>query len=304
MRREREAPRLPAHPPNLVGSIPLEDLGVLMVDERDTTYTHAVLAAMAEAGAAVVICGRDHLPSAMLLPLSGGSLVLDRLDVQLGVSKPRRKQVWTQVVSAKIEGQAANLGHKRSESEMLRALARSVRSGDPENTEAHAAQRYWPALFEDCPLVQQPFRRRPGDREASVPNNLLDYGYAAVRAALARAIVSAGLLPALGVKHRRRDNAFCLADDLVEPLRPLVDARVRRLALENRVGLDQPTKAELLVLLTAPVRVGEAIGPLYAALPRYVASFIRVLSGAESRLAVPRWWDLPEVVPPPGKDEA
>lgn len=287
LRRDREPRRLPAHPENLAGSVPLEDLGIVMVDERDTTYSHAALAKMAEHGVVVVVCGRDHLPCGMYVPFGGGSSFLDRMDAQFSATRPRCKRAWSAIVAAKVLAQAANLGHDEPTRVRLLHLAGSVRSGDPENVEAQAAQRYWPALFAGCPAVADPFRRRPGDRSAAPPNNLLDYGYAAVRAAVCRAILSAGLHPALGIKHRRRDNPFCLADDLVEPLRPIVDAQVLRLAEESRLGLDQPTKAELLVLLTATVTVGDASGPLYSALPRYIASFVRVLTGESDRLTIP-----------------
>lgn len=287
LRRVREPQRLPAHPENLVGSVPLEDLGVIMVDERDTTYTHHTLAKLAEHQVALVVCGRDHLPCGMFIPFGIGSAVVDRIDTQLQASKPRCKRVWSALVTAKIRAQCWNLDHDPQVQQRLRVMLREMRSGDPANLEAQAAQRYWPVVFAGFPHIIHPFRRRPGDPSAKPPNNLLDYGYAAVRAAVCRAIVSAGLLPAIGIHHRRRDNPFCLADDLVEPLRPMVDATVQRLVEEGKLHLDQPTKAELLMLLTATFQVGSTSGPLYSALPRYIASFVRVLTGEDDRLLVP-----------------
>ena len=169
----------------------------------------------------------------------------------------------------------------------LRSLARQVRSGDPDNVEAQAAVIYWPVLFAHCPRVPAPFRRAAGDRSAAPPNNLLDYGYAALRAAVARAIVSAGLLPALGIKHMGRSNPFCLADDLMEPLRPLVDRRAISLAERGELVLDQPTKAGLLAVLTDEVLVESQSGPLLVAVTRYVASFVRVLAGEAETLCIP-----------------
>lgn len=280
LRRGVPPARLPAHPPNLVGSVPIEDLGVLMVDERETTYSHALLAEIAEQGGALVVCGRDHHPVGMYLPLSTNTQLLSRLESQLTVSKPTLKRLWQVVVQAKIRAQAANLANPADRDRLL-ALADRVRSGDAGNTEAVAAALYWPAIFRGVPGISQPFRRVHGDRSAPPPNNLLDYGYAALRATIARAIVSAGLLPALGIKHRGRGNPFCLADDLMEPLRPLMDARVRYLALRGDFQLDQPTKAELLRVLAEPVYRADQRSPLLVAASGIVADVVEVLCSRE-----------------------
>ena len=289
LRRTETPQRLPARPENLAASIPCEDIGVVMVDSRETTYSHWALAQLAEHGAALVVCGGDHHPAGLYLPISNNTQLLSRLDSQLNASKPARKRLWSAVVSAKVSAQAVALPPMPSHDDVrhkLRQLARSVRSGDPMNI-AQAAAIYWPAMFNACNEVAQPFRRRPGDRSASPPNNLLDYGYSALRAAVARALVSAGLLPAIGIQHRGRSNPFCLADDLMEPLRPAVDLQARWLAERGELSLDQPTKAELLSVLTNKVTTGGESGPLLVALHRYVASFIRVLSGEQKDLSIP-----------------
>lgn len=288
--------RLPAHPPNLARAIPCEDLGVVMVDSRETTYSHHALARLAEHGAAVVICGQDHHPVAMCLPISTNTELLARLDAQIGASKPMLKRMWQQIVVAKIRAQTGALppcGGARVQEvrRKLLSLASRVRSGDPENVEAQAASIYWPALFDGCECVAAPFRRVAGDRLAKSPNSLLDYGYSALRAALARAIVAAGLLPALGIKHVGRSNPFCLADDLMEPLRPLTDRRVRWLAQRGEVELCQPVKAELLGVLTDEIGSDGLKGPLLVAVTRYVASFVRVLSGEDAALEIPAHGD-------------
>lgn len=290
---EEARKRLPANPPNLAGSIPCEDLGVIMVDSRDTSYSHHALAKIAEHGAALVICGSNHLPVGMYLPLSTNTQLLARLDDQLNASKPTIKRLWQQIVSSKVRAQAkvlAMLGGTAAEKtrDKLLALSQHVRSGDPENIEAQAAAAYWPVLFAHCPAVPAPFRRAAGERTAAPPNNLLDYGYAALRAAVARAIVSAGLLPAFGIKHQGRSNPFCLADDLMEPLRPLVDRRVLSLAERGELSLGQPTKAELLAVLTEEVAIDNQSGPLLVAVTRYVAGFVRVLAGEAETLGIPR----------------
>lgn len=289
--RKLDPPRpLPAHPPNLAGSIPCEDLGVLMVDERDTTYSHWALVKLAEHGCALVVCGRDHHPVGMYLPIAANTELLSRLDAQLNASKPTVKRLWTDIVRAKVRAQAAALPlgvESSAPRDKLLALSSRVRSGDPDNIEAQAAAVYWPEVFLTSRHIIHPFRRRAGELRAEPPNNLLDYGYAALRAAVARALVSAGLLPALGIKHRGRSNPFCLADDLMEPLRPLVDVRVRWLVERGEIGLDQIVKAELLGVLTEEVECGDLRGPLLVALTRYIASIVRVLSGEADRPSVP-----------------
>lgn len=291
-RRGDEIRKLPARPENLAASIPCEDLGVVMVDSRETTYSHHALARLADHGAAVVLCGRDHHPVAMCLPISRNTELLARLDAQLHASKPVQKRMWQRIVSAKVRAQAAALPPFGGEAvekarTRLRTIASRVRSGDPENIEAQAAAAYWPVLFTGCDGVVHPFRRAAGDRSATPPNNLLDYGYAALRAAVARALVSAGLLPAIGIKHKGRSNPFCLADDLMEPLRPLVDRRVRWLAERGETELTQPVKAELLAVLTEEIGTDGAKGPLLVAVGRYVGGFVRVLMREDEVLEIP-----------------
>ena len=225
-----------------------------------------------------MICARNHLPAGLLLPLGEHTEVVWRIHDQLAAKKPLKKQLWRQLVQVKIRAQAANLAADSPVRRKLLILAREVRSGDPANVEAQAARVYWQALFGEA------FRRNPDGDGA---NSLLNYGYAVLRAAVARAIVGAGLLPALGLHHANRGNAFCLADDLIEPLRPLVDARVRALAASDCVELNPKTKAVLLEILTAEVRVAEQTGPLLVALHRMVASLVHCYQGAAKRLEIP-----------------
>jgi CRISPR-associated protein Cas1 len=262
-----------------VGQVPCEDIGVVLVDHPQTTYTHSALAKLAESDAAVVICGRDHLPAAILLPMADHSQVVWRLDAQLNVSRPLRKQLWRQLVVAKIQAQARNVPADQPAHRKLLALAREVRSGDPTNIEAQAARVYW------CNwLWQEEFRRDP---DGPGLNSFLNYGYAVLRAAVARAIVAAGLLPSLGLHHRNRSNSFCLADDLLEPLRPLVDDRVRELARQGYDELNQPAKAALLEILAERVRTSDEVGPLMVQLHRYVASLVHCFTGEQRELEIP-----------------
>jgi CRISPR-associated protein Cas1 len=269
-----------------VASIPCEDLGFVAVDHPQTTYSHAALTTLLEEGAVLLLCGRDHLPAGLLLPLSEHHQVVWRLHSQIDASLPLKKRLWQQLVRGKILAQAANLDPDGAAARQLLNLARAVRSGDPANCEAQAARIYWANWLLQGPQTDDslPFRRDPDQPGI---NALLNYGYAVLRAALARALVSGGLQPAIGVHHSNRANAFCLADDLIEPLRPLVDARARALAFDGHDELTQPAKAELLDLLTLEVATGDFRGPLLVALHRYVASFVRVLDGQAKRLEIP-----------------
>lgn len=274
----------PVAPPEELApaSVPCEDIGMVLVDHPRTTYSHSALAALIEHGALLIVCGRKHLPAGLLLPLPEHGQVAWRLQEQIALGKPLRKRLWKQLIVAKIRAQAANLPDDAPARERLRKLAREVRSGDPANVEAQAARIYWSRWLGD----DDAFRRRPQGED--IANSLLNYGYALVRAALARALVAAGLLPALGLHHANRANAFALADDLIEPLRPLVDHRVRTLLQAGCDGeLDQPTKARLLDLLTVTVSCDKSTGPLMVALHRYAASLAACLAGQADRLLIP-----------------
>jgi CRISPR-associated protein Cas1 len=262
------------------GVIPCEDIGVVVVDQPQTTYSHGALAALARWQAVLVVCGANHLPAAMLLPLADHCEVVWRIKEQLSVRKPVRKQLWRQLIRAKIRAQALMLPKESPARLKLLTLSKMVRSGDPNNVESHAARAYWANW-----LPEGTFKR---DADLSDLNMFLNYGYAILRAAVARAIVAAGLLPALGLVHSNRSNAFCLADDLMEPLRPLVDRRVRELHAESRHELDRKEKAFLLEVLTEPVRLGKENGPLMVSLHRMVASLVKCFQGKEKRLEIPR----------------
>lgn len=264
-------------------TIPCEDVGVLVIDEPGTTVSHGALGALMQSGAVVVICGRDHLPAGLLLPTSTHSEVVIRLHEQIGAGKPLKKRLWKQLVAAKIRAQAANLDRQCPKRRKLHALADEVRSGDPSNVEAHAAKVYWSAWL-GILGEGKPFRRDP---DGDPPNNFLNYGYAVLRAAVSRALVGAGLHPALGLHHSNRSNAFCLADDLLEPLRPLVDARARQLFLAGADHLDQPAKASLLEVLVERVQTDDERGPLMVAIHRMVSSLAQCYGGSGDRLVIP-----------------
>lgn len=287
-RRGARAQHDPDHRPT--PAIPCEDIGVLLVDHPAVTYSHGALTTLLEHDAAVVLCGRNHLPIGLLLPIAEHSQVVWRVQAQINVPKPVRKRLWQQIIRAKIRAQAANLLPDTLTRTKLLGLARNVRSGDPDNLEAQAARAYWPAWLqtihaEAAGRAAVPDFRRDADGPA--PNNLLNYGYAVLRAAVARALVCAGLFPALGLKHSNRSNAFCLADDLVEPLRPMVDAAVSGLARQGVLELGPDSKKALLGLLASDVELAGQTGPLMVALHRFAASLAKCLDGDAEELEIP-----------------
>ena len=263
-------------------SLPMEDLGVVIVDDCRATYTQAVFLELLAAGATVMVTGRNHLPVGLMLPLAAHHVQTERHRAQVTAREPVKKRAWQAVVRAKIRQQGAVLEHFTGESAGLVAMARRVRSGDPDNHEAQAAQRYWPHLF------GADFRR---DREAEGVNALLNYGYAVVRAAMARAVVAAGLIPSLGIFHHNRSNPFCLADDLFEPYRPFVDWRVKHMlqaATGEAPALEQrETRGALLSLLNETVVVDRRQWPLLLALHTSATSLSRLFTDGQTNLALP-----------------
>lgn len=262
-----------------VGQFSAEDVGVLIVDTPTARYTHGTLIQLLDYGAVIVLCGADHLPAGILTSCAGNTLQTERLGAQLGATRPLKKRLWQQVVQQKVRNQAANLAEGSKERCELLDLAKRVRSGDPGNTEARAARLYWQAW-----LPTDGFRR---GNKTEAPNNFLNYGYAVVRAAVARAIAGAGLHPSIGIHHHNRYDPFCLADDLVEPLRPLVDRAARDLFLEGQEEINRETKSRLLALLLEPVALRGARGPLFVHLERMLASLVRCYAGETVKLDVP-----------------
>lgn len=261
-------------------TLPIEDLGVVIVDDVRATYTQAVFLELLAAGATVMVTGRDHLPAGMMLPLDAHHVQTERHRAQVGAGEPVKKRAWQALIRSKIAQQGAVLTHFTGDHGGLAAMSRRVRSGDPDNLEAQAAQRYWPRLFGGA------FRR---DRDADGINTLLNYGYAVVRAAAARAVVAAGLIPSLGVFHRNRGNPFCLADDLLEPYRPYVDWRVKLLLDGSETPRldDRSTRAPLLSLFNETIVVGGRRTPLLLALQVSATSLSHVLTGVDRALVLP-----------------
>ena len=261
-------------------SVPIEDMGILILDQTAITHTQGLLTACFENNVAVLICNAKHTPGGILLPLEGNSLHSRTIAQQVQITEPIRKRLWQTIVRAKIREQAKVLLHATGDNAPLPAYAAKVKSGDPDNLEAQAARIYWQKLF------GQTFCRDP---DVSGINSLLNYGYAVMRAAVARAIVGTGLHPALGLHHHNQYNSFCLADDLVEPLRPVVDLKVFELCkkLTDEPMLTPENKRALLEILSADCIVNEQRLPLMTSLHYYAASVRKVICGECKRVEIP-----------------
>jgi CRISPR-associated protein Cas1 len=261
--------------------IPCEDIGVLLVDHQGVTYTHSVFTELLRHGAAVVLCGGNHHPSGMLLPIESSTLQSERFREQIEAKEPVKKRLWRQIIRAKIRHQAKVIGKGSDAYTGLMELSRRVRSGDPDNIEARASRLYWGHY-----LAEVQFHR---DIDGAAPNNLLNYGYMVMRAAVARALCSAGLLPSLGIHHCNRYNAFCLADDVLEPFRGFVEAKVKEIVKsgEDCEELTQQIKAKLLEVLYDEVDISGLKGPLMVGLHRTCASLQRVFAGEQKEMELP-----------------
>ncbi len=264
-------------------TIPIEDIGVVVLDNKQITITQGVLEVLLENNCAVITCDSSHLPVGLMLPLCGNTTQNERFRCQLDASLPLKKQLWQQTVQYKIRNQAAvlQMTHGSVARNML-AWAADVKSGDSDNLEARAAVFYWRNLFADIPNFT-------GEREGVAPNNLLNYGYAILRAIVARGLVPSGLLPTLGIHHHNRYNAYCLADDIMEPYRPYVDALVVKLRQRGAVGdeLSIEMKRELLQIPTLDVTIGGKRSPLMVAVGQTTASLYRCFNGEQRKITYP-----------------
>lgn len=262
---------------------PIEDLGVVVLDNKQITITSGLLEALLENNCAVITCDSKCLPVGLMLPLYGNTTQNERFRQQIEASLPLKKQLWQQTIKAKIENQASVLSDCSGEVvKCMRIWASDVRSGDPDNLEARAAAYYWKSLFPNI----DGFTR---DRDGVPPNNLLNYGYSILRAVVARGLVISGLLPTFGIHHHNRYNAYCLADDIMEPYRPYVDELVFRLveSYGSKIELSKEVKARLLTIPTIDVRIGGKRSPLMVAVGQTTASLYRCFTGELRRISYP-----------------
>lgn len=264
-------------------TIPIEDIGIVVLDNKRITITQGVMEALLENNAAIVTCNESHLPIGMHLPLVGNTTQTERMRYQIEASLPLKKQLWQQTISAKIQNQAAVLKQMRgTEVRNMLKWASEVKSGDSENLEARAAVYYWQNAF---PMIEGFTRSREGES----PNNLLNYGYAILRAIVARALVSSGLLTTLGIHHRNKYNPFCLADDVMEPYRLYVDCLVMRLydKYPDCEELTKELKAELLSIPVLDVVINGKRSPLMIAVSTTISSLQKCYSGELRKIVYP-----------------
>lgn len=266
---------------------PIEDIGVVVLDNKQITITQGLIEALLENNCSVITCDSHSMPVGLLLPLCGNSVQSERFQDQISASLPLRKQLWQQTVKAKINNQAQTLSVcTQAETRCMRRWSDSVKSGDADNLEARAAAYYWKKLFANIKGLEGFTRNRDGGE----PNNLLNYGYAILRAVVARALVCSGLLPTFGIHHHNRYNAYCLADDVMEPYRPYVDELVYSIVCERGVGnldLTREVKSRLLAIPTLDVVISGKRSPLMVGVAQTTASLYRCFSGEQRVVAYP-----------------
>lgn len=266
-------------------TIPIEDIGVIILDHKQITITHGLLEMLLDNNCAIITCDSSHLPVGLMLPLCGNTTQSERFREQIDASIPLKKQLWQQTIKSKIENQAFLLEDTRKVIvNNMRIWANDVKSGDPDNYEARAAVYYWANLF---PHISD-FTRH---REGVAPNALLNYGYAILRAIVAKSLVSSGLLPTLGIHHHNKYNAYCLADDIMEPYRPFVDKLIVELP-ENELrgeNLTSELKMKLLSIPVLDVVINGKRSPLMIAVSQTTASLYKCFSGEVRKISYPEW---------------
>ncbi len=265
-------------------STPIEDIGVLILDHQQITVSQALIAKLLANNVAFITCDSTHHPVGLLLNLDGNTLQSQKFQDQMEASVPLKKQLWQQTVSAKLNNQAAMLESIRVPARNIRNWANEVKSGDSGNHEAMAAAYYWKNLFPDF----LEFRR---ERYGPPPNNLLNYGYAILRAVVARALVSSGLLPTFGIFHKNQYNAYCLADDIMEPYRPFVDMVVVGIVRMNGrfLELTPNMKRDLLGVPAMDVRINDEKSTLMVAVQKTTSSLAKCFAGKQRKILYPDW---------------
>ena len=267
-----------------VRTIPVEDIGIVILDNKQITLTHGLMEALLENNCALITCGSNRMPLGLLLPLEGNTVQSERFTAQIEASLPLKKQLWQQTVQCKILNQAYVLRTMRNQIvSNMQKWVNDVKSGDSDNLEGRAAAYYWKNLF---PTIED-FTR---GREGVPPNNLLNYGYAILRAIVARSLVASGLLPTLGIHHHNRYNAYCLADDIMEPYRPFVDKLVLEIVDAEQFSsedLSKEIKAKLLQIPVLDVMIGGQRSPLMSAVAQTSASLAKCYLGESRKISYP-----------------
>lgn len=274
-----------------VRTIPIEDIGIVILDNKQITITHGLLEALLDNNAAVITCNSKRMPQGLLLPLEKNTTQSERFQAQIEASLPLKKQLWQQTIIAKIENQGSLLQSQlNKEVKNMRKWAKDVKSGDSSNLEARAAAYYWKNIFTE-------FENFSRDRYGEYPNNLLNYGYAILRAVVARSLVASGLLPTFGIFHRNKYNAYCLADDIMEPYRPFVDKLILQIWNEERkkgnnlddlaFGLTKEIKTKLLQIPVLDVNINGERNPLMIAVAQTSSSLAKCYLGESRKISYP-----------------
>lgn len=256
---------------------------MIVLDHQQITLTHGLLEKLLENNTAIITCDNNRMPSGLLLPLSGNTTQQERWHNQIEASVPLKKQLWQQTIKAKISNQATLLERRCNiKTRNMRYWSEEVKSGDTENHEARAAAYYWNNIF---PFLSD-FRR---GREEDPPNNILNYGYAILRAIVARALVSSGLMPTFGIHHCNRYNAFCLADDIMEPYRPYIDNIVWNIIQQgyDYQVLSKDIKQILLQIPVIEVIIDGNRSPLMIGVQKTTASLYKCFSGELRKISYP-----------------
>lgn len=265
-----------------VRTIPIEDIGIVILDHKQITITQVLIESLLDNNCALITCDSKRMPVGLMLPLYGNTIQNERFRHQIDSSLPLKKQLWQQTVQSKIMNQSALLDRQTGEHhENMVVWAKDVRSGDPDNMEGRAAAYYWKNIF------PKKFNFTRG-QDGAEPNNLLNYGYAILRAIIARAIVSSGLLPTLGIHHHNRYNAYCLADDIMEPYRPYVDALVCDIVKSNvPLELSTDIKIKMLSIPVMDVTIKGKRSPLMVAATTTTASLVKCFEGETRKIIYP-----------------
>lgn len=262
-----------------VKTVPIEDIGIVLLDHYRLTVTSALLNALLGNNVAVISCDAQHLPLGMFLNLNGHTLQQEHFAHQIAVTQAKKDRLWKQLIQAKIANQASLLLRNDHISPKLNRLSKSVKNGDPDNFEAQAASYYWKNIFKDIPFTRE--------RYGEAPNGLLNYGYTLLRGVVARALVGSGLLPTFGIHHHNKYNAYCLADDVMEPYRPFVDGLVLSLVEQGRKELNQESKQWLLKIPVLDVQINDQKSPLMLAVQQTTASLQQCYAGHRTSLKLP-----------------
>lgn len=266
-----------------VKTIPIEDIGVVVIDNKQITFTSGLMESLLANNCSIITCDSNRMPTGLMLPLVGNSTQTERFRNQIEASAPLKKQLWQQTVQAKIENQAFVLeNYCGATVKNMLTWAKDVKSGDPDNYEARAAVYYWANIF---PSIEGFVRNREGEP----PNHLLNYGYAILRAIIARSLVASGLLPTLGIFHKNKYNAYCLADDIMEPYRPFVDKLILDIMSKHRdiSEITKEIKMDMLGIPVLDVVINNQRSPLMIAASQTTASLARCFMGESRKITYP-----------------